>query len=121
MATIKTLLQNVANSIGVAPPSAFVGSSDQTAARLLRAANRAGNYLRSAHNWRALTFEHTITTASGTTSYALPTAPRFHHFLPGTGFNRDLSRGLGGPLRRRRPQASPLAPARRHADGHAAV
>lgn len=87
----------MANTIGVAPPDSFVGNSDQTARRLLRAASAAGRYLRQ-RDWRALTFEHTITTVSGTTRYAVPTSPAFHHFKTGTDFDRTLFRGMRGPL-----------------------
>lgn len=98
MATIKTALQNVAATIGVKAPDSFVGNSEATARRLLRAGSQAGRHLRTVHPWRSLVFEHTFTTVSGTLEYALPTDPAFHHLLPNTAFDRTLYRSLVGPM-----------------------
>lgn len=96
MATIKTHLQNVAASVGILQPDSFVSNSEQTASRLLQCARAAGRHLVS-RDWRVLTFEHTLTTVSGTLEYALPTLPAFHHFKPGTAYDRSLWRGIVGP------------------------
>jgi len=98
MATIAQTLTAIANTIGLQAPSNFYGNSDPTAARLLQAALSAGRYLASSRNWRELTFEHSFTTTSGQLTYALPTSPRFHHFYPVSGYDRDNSTLLIGPV-----------------------
>lgn len=97
MPTIKEHLQNLAASVGVRVPDSFVGNTEGTARTLLQQASAAGRYLRQ-RDWRALTFEHTFSTADGTLEYALPTDPAFHHYKNGTAFDRTNYRRLTGPL-----------------------
>ncbi|MGR8921006.1 MAG: phage adaptor protein [Gammaproteobacteria bacterium] len=96
MATILTAVQSVAEELGLEKPASLVGNTGATARRFLRAANAAGRHLRT-RDWRALTFEHTFTTSSGTLEYALPASPAFHHLKPGTAFDRTLFREMVGP------------------------
>lgn len=96
MATVKQILQNVADAVGITRPEAFVGSTDDTPKRLLRAYSAAGRHL-AQRPWRALTFEHTFTTSSSVQTYALPTSPAFSYLLNSTAYDQGNFRPLVGP------------------------
>jgi hypothetical protein len=96
----RTILQHgqaAARAIGVEPPSAFVGATDDTAARILQAMQDAGLAL-AARDWLALRFEHTFSTAPGQTEYPLPTVPSWHHIVPGTVWDRTNASELRGAM-----------------------
>ena len=85
--TIRQAGQAVARAVGIDPPNSFYGNSEDTAARMLQAMRDAGRAL-ARRDWVALVYEHSFTTASGITEYALPTSPAWHHMLPGTAWDR---------------------------------
>ena len=95
MATILAAGQATADALGVKSPASFVGNTEATARRLLRALSAAGRHLRR-RNWRALTFEHTFTTVSGTLEYALPTSPAFNRLIPNSTYDRTQFRSAAG-------------------------
>jgi len=86
--SLLTIVQNAANEIGFTAPSSVVGSTDETAVRMLRSANRAGKIL-SKKDWPELVKEHTFTTVASTAQYALPTD--FRAPVLQTAWNRTLS------------------------------
>ena len=96
MATVKTILQNVAADLGITVPDSFVGNTAETPRKLLRAISASGRFL-STRNIRALQFEHTFSTAAGTLEYTLPTTPSFDRLSPNTAYDRSQFRGLVGP------------------------
>jgi hypothetical protein len=59
--TCLTLIQDAAIDLGLAPPAAAVGSTDATARKLLRLANKEGDELLKRHDWQVLTTERTFT------------------------------------------------------------
>lgn len=71
--SILSLVQAVANQLGLDTPSALVGSSDTTAKQLLALAELEGQESRKLNEWPELSKEYTFTLATSTASYALPT------------------------------------------------
>jgi hypothetical protein len=92
--SLLTLTQAAARVAGVAVPTSIVGSTDQTAARLLQAAQNEGRAL-SKHPWTVLVKEYTFSTVASTASYALPTDYEYH--LSQSLWNRDEDRRMYGP------------------------
>ena len=86
----------MAQAVGVTVPNSFVGATDETPLKLLRAFSAAGRHLRT-KNWRSLTYEHTFDTADGTLAYALPTSPAFDRLVAATTYDRTQFRGATGP------------------------
>jgi len=72
MATLLSLCQDVADLVSLERPTAIVGSTNQTARRLLQVVRETCEELKDRHPWQKLIREHTITTADATASYALP-------------------------------------------------
>lgn len=69
--TLLSIIQDVADLVGAQRPSAVIGSSDQTARRMLAQIKLECALLVKRHHWSALIREATITTAAGTASYAV--------------------------------------------------
>lgn len=70
--SLLTLCQNVVNETGLGDaPSTIISNTDKLAVQLLALAQKEVRVLGNM-NWQALVAEHTITTANGTESYALP-------------------------------------------------
>jgi len=67
-----TIIQNVADTVGIDRPSSVVGSTSTTAKQMLALLNMSGKMLARRHTWQRLMGEHTFNTVSGTASYALP-------------------------------------------------
>lgn len=84
--TLLTIAQNACKAVPLVAPSAIIGSSDATASLVLSCARRAGKALALAYDWPEMIFENTITTVSGTASYAPPAG--FKSFMDGTVWDR---------------------------------
>jgi hypothetical protein len=84
--SLLTIVQAIAEEVGVTAPSLVIGSQDRTAKQLLRLVNRAGKVL-AEKPWTILQKEHTFTTVASTDSYALP--DDFGFMLDGTCWDRD--------------------------------
>jgi len=97
MANLLSIIEQVADRIGLVRPTQVIGSSDPQARQLLALANQEGRELARRHPWQAITFEHTFTTvASETQTGAIPTS--FDRFVPNTIYNRTTGEELRGPL-----------------------
>lgn len=94
--TLLSLCQDVADEIGLERPSAIIGNTSETAKKLLQAAQRTGKDLAKKHDWAILQKEYTFSTASGTSSYDLPSD--YDHVLPYTQWDRGNYWRLIGPL-----------------------
>lgn len=95
--SLATLCQAAARQLNVAVPTAFVSSTDETAALLLRLATEEGVSLMRRYPWQAITAEHTFTTvAADEQTSSIPTD--FDRMLPETMFNRGTRRRVAGPL-----------------------
>jgi len=70
--TLLSMCQNVCDAIAIQRPSTIIGSTNETARRCLIHIRRTCQDLVRRHTWSALVGEHSITTANGTASYALP-------------------------------------------------
>lgn len=80
--TLLSIAQQICNETGVTAPSSIVGSTDETAVRLLAILQTSGRTLASGkiilpngyttqHDWTALLTEQTFSTSNGTANYAL--------------------------------------------------
>jgi len=97
--TLLSMLQDVADEIGVARPTAIIDSTDQTVRTLLGLANKEGAELAERGPWQELITEETFSTANGTASYALSTVGSdYDRMLNDTIWNRTTRRPVGGPL-----------------------
>lgn len=67
-----TIIQNVADVVGVDRPSSVVGSTNKTSTQMLALLNLAGRMLSRRHAWQRLMVEHTFSTSNGDADYALP-------------------------------------------------
>jgi|DEB0MinimDraft_3_1074331.scaffolds.fasta_scaffold00185_14 5'(3')-deoxyribonucleotidase len=72
MATLLSLCEDVSDLVSLERPTAIVGSTNQTARRLLQVVRETCEELKDRYEWPKLVREHEITTANGTASYALP-------------------------------------------------
>lgn len=70
--TILSICQNVLEEIGLTAPTSILGNTDDTAVRVLAAAQVAGKRLHRKHNWVALVTEYTFSTVVDQPDYALP-------------------------------------------------
>lgn len=93
--SLLTVVQAVAEEVGIDEPGAVATSTDKNVVQLFRLANRSGRRL-AKMNWAVLQKEHTFTTVNGTASYDLPSD--FDRFLDGTMWDRDQYWSLRGPL-----------------------
>jgi hypothetical protein len=80
-------------------PGSFYGNSNPTAKQCLRLVEREGSSLEKESRWTALITSTTITTVSGTATYALSTyAPGFRAFANMSQWDRTNYLPLRGPL-----------------------
>jgi hypothetical protein len=95
--SLLTLVQNVADRVGLSRPSAVVSTSDPNARQLLALAQQEGIELAKRHSWQKLTKEKTFTsTAAAAQTGAIPSD--FDRIIDGTMYNRTAKRHLEGPL-----------------------
>ena len=97
MARLLTIVQDVADRVGLVRPSSVVGSSDHQTRQLFALANQEGREQARRYRWQALTAERVFTTvASEAQAGALPAD--FDRFVTGTFYNRTKGRVVSGPL-----------------------
>ena len=97
--TLLTIVQDVADEIGLPRPSAVLSSTDQTTRQLLALANREGRQLAQRYKWQALTKEGSFTTVATESQGALTTiAADFSRFLNDTMYDRTRTWRIVGPL-----------------------
>lgn len=94
--SLLTICQQVAGENGLPEPSAIVGSSDTTAKRLYRLAQRSGLRVARAHDWTVLQAVHTFSTVASTASYSLPSD--FDRLIDDTIWDRTNYWESRGPL-----------------------
>lgn len=102
MATLLSLVQDAANTIGLLQPTSLISSSDPQARNFLAAAQREGRELARRHNWQALLTEATFNTVASTEGYSLPSA--FDRIVEGSMYDRTQTRPVTGPLTAQRWQ-----------------
>lgn len=97
MSSLLTIIQDVADRIGLVRPSSVIGSADHQVRQLLALANQEGREQARRHSWQGITFEKTFTTvAQESQTGAIP--DDFDRFVPETMFNRSRTRQLVGPM-----------------------
>lgn len=94
--TLLSLIRDVCDDTGIARPSTVIGSTDLTARRLLRLANKGGELLAQRAPWTLLQREHTFSLVSGTAAYALPSD--YDRLIDDTLWDRTQYWALRGPL-----------------------
>jgi len=97
--SLLTLCQDVCAAVNLPRPAAIVGSSDDTARKLLSLAQEELRSLAAAGQWQELTKEGTFASVNGTESYALSTiASDLDYIVSDTLWNRTLREPVKGPL-----------------------
>lgn len=96
MATLSSIARRVVRGVGILVPSTIAGSSDETAQRLLEAAQQAGELLVRARPWPALVTELTFDTVVDQVAYTLP--DDFGRLIPYTGWQPDTYWRMRGNL-----------------------
>lgn len=114
MATLLSICQDALKDVGnQLVPSAIVNNGDATAELCLSLVNRLGRELALKHDWEMLLEEHTVATAQGTASYALPAD--FRKFARLTQWDRVRDERVAGPVSPSQWQAlQGTAPGRSH-------
>lgn len=94
--SLLTIVEDVADQVGVARPSSVAGNTDPAAQRLLRMVNMVGRKLMKAYAWQALRKEQTFTTlGQEEQTSALPSD--FDRFVPETFWDRTDKFLINGP------------------------
>jgi len=72
--TLLSICTNVANEVGVVPPTSIISNTEDTAKRLLRVVTRACIEIseRPDNGWNVMVREHTFSTSSSASVYPLP-------------------------------------------------
>ena len=97
MASLLSIVQDVADRVGLVRPTAVIGASDPQVRQLLALCNQEGRTLARRHTWQAITKEKTFTTiASETQTGAVPAD--FDRIVTGTFYNRSADRPVYGPM-----------------------
>lgn len=96
MATLLSIVQNAADELGFARPSAVYTSSDRLVQRMLAMSNVEGQDLAREVDWTILQKLHTFTTTNGTAEYALPSD--YDRLIRDTEWDRSAYRPIMGPL-----------------------
>lgn len=94
--TLLTLLQTVADELGLTRPTAVASSQDAQVRQLLALLNRTGESLMSEFQWQRLIKEHTFATVNGTETYALPSD--YDRVINQTHWDRTNDWPLHGPI-----------------------
>lgn len=97
--SLLTLIQDVADIVGLPRPSAVLSSTDTQTRQLLALANREGVSLSKRSDWQALVVEATHTTLAAELQGVMTTiAPGYRRMVNETQWNRTQIEPLGGPL-----------------------
>jgi hypothetical protein len=95
--SLLTIVQGAVNRLGLPGLSAVATSPDLTAIEMLALAQAEGRELARRAAWKALTAEHTFTTAASA-AQAGALADDLDWIVPDTMFNRTANRRINGPL-----------------------
>lgn len=96
--TVLTIIQSVADRIGIPRPSAVVSSSDQQVRQLFALLNEGGVELSKRADWQVLTTEWTFLTVAADEQTNTPIPTDLDRFLADSFYDRTLSRKLIGPI-----------------------
>lgn len=90
------IINRAAVACGLTPPSDIWASTDTAFVQLRNLLTTCGQELVESHEWEYLRREHSVTTATGTASYALP--DDFGYMINQTGWDRTNRLPVTGPL-----------------------
>ena len=97
--SLLTIVQNVCDTIGLAQPSAVIGSTDQNIIALQAMANTEGRELLDRFSWPATQIEVTHTSLAAELQGVMTTlAPGFSYITSSTFWDRTLTQPVRGPL-----------------------
>lgn len=95
--SLLTIVQDVADRVGLARPTSVIGSADSQIRGLLALVQQEGKDLASRFNWQALTKEKTFT-ATATAAQAGVIPSDYDRFVNGSMWNRTRDNYLFGPI-----------------------
>lgn len=95
MQTLTEICNAAEDELSLPRQTAYVGSAVSAARTMLAVANAAGRALMRVHEWGALQSVGTVTTADGTSSYALATD--YDRMIADTGWDRTNDWMMVGP------------------------
>jgi hypothetical protein len=96
--SLLTIIQDVADLIGISRPAAVVTSTDQQVRQLFALAKMEARELSEGFDWEALTREHSFITSAQAEQVNNPVPNDLRKFVPDTFFNRTTQRRLVGPI-----------------------
>lgn len=96
--TMLSIIQDVADRVGIPRPTTVVGSTDQQVRQLYALLNEEGSELSKRGDWQSLTSEWTFTTNAATIQTGDPIPPDLDRFIADSFFNRTQVRKLIGPI-----------------------
>lgn len=97
--SLRTIIQNACDRMGLPRPATVVGNLDQTVRVLLGLAQVEGKELARRREWQALTVDATFTSVSSEQQDATAIPADFDRFIEDSFWNRTRRRPLSGPLR----------------------
>lgn len=109
--SLLSLIQKVADRVGVTRPTVVVTSTDIQIRQLYALANEEGAELAKRGPWQALTQEQTFVTVAQAEQTNTPVPDDFDRFIPNSFYNRTLRRRMIGPITPQEWQAVQAFPA----------
>jgi hypothetical protein len=109
--SLLTLVQKVADRVGITRPTAVVSSTDTQVRQLYALANEEGMELSRRHEWQALTTEQVFVTVAQAEQTNMPIPDDLGRFVPNSFFDRTTRRRLIGPITPQEWQAIQAFPA----------
>lgn len=98
--TLLTIVQNVADEVGIKRPSVVAAATDTQTRQLHKLVNRSGKFISNQYPWQALVKEATFTSVATESQGAMTTVAGadFRYVVNDTLWNRTLNRPIPGPL-----------------------
>ena len=100
--SLLTMIQGVAESLGLASPSTVFGNATPTVVTLKRLAQKEGRDLARRYDWQSMTAEATFLTVNANLQGTLATSSiagsGFHKIIAGTMWDRTNSRPIRGSI-----------------------
>ena len=93
-----TILQDVADEIGIAQPATGISNANPEVLKLIRYVDKVGTVLMKSFSWQLLTKEKTFTSVATEQQTSTIIAADFDRFIPETFWNRDDNKLIAGPI-----------------------
>lgn len=106
-----TIIQDVADRVGIPRPTMVVGSTDNQVRQLLAILNEEGQALSKRGEWQGLTAQWSFNTTATEVQTGSPLPTDLRKMIPDSIFNRTLMRKVLGPITPQEWQALKAYPA----------